>query len=191
MAEFIIGLDLGQAQDYTALCIMEKAGQELHLRHLNRFSLRTPYPAIVADLSGLMGNPSLKGQSVSLVVDATGVGRAVVDLIWEVGLSCVPVTITGGTDATFEGGSYKVPKRDLVGSVAVFLQTNRLKVAEGLPLVDVLVNELLNFKVKIDPVTAHDSYSAWREGIHDDLVLSVALACWYANIPKPGILWLT
>ncbi|MDD1753960.1 MAG: hypothetical protein LUQ38_12840 [Methanotrichaceae archaeon] len=41
--------------------------------------------------------------------------------------------------------------------------------------------ELLNFKVKIDPQTAHDSYSAWRESEHDDLVLSVALACWYAE----------
>jgi hypothetical protein len=27
---------------------------------------------------------------------------------------------------------------------------------------------------------------AWREGSHDDLVLAVALACWYAErVPKP------
>jgi hypothetical protein len=32
--------------------------------------------------------------------------------------------------------------------------------------------------VKINISTAHDSYEAWREGDHDDLVLSVALACW-------------
>jgi hypothetical protein len=27
--------------------------------------------------------------------------------------------------------------------------------------------------------TAHDSYVAWREGAHDDLVPAVAMACWY------------
>ncbi len=35
--------------------------------------------------------------------------------------------------------------------------------------------------MKIDSKTAHDSYEAWREGVHDDLVLSVALACWTAE----------
>jgi hypothetical protein len=37
----------------------------------------------------------------------------------------------------------------------------------------VLVQELLNFRVKIDPLTAHDSYGCWREGGHDDLVLAL------------------
>jgi hypothetical protein len=42
--------------------------------------------------------------------------------------------------------------------------------------------------------TTHDFYEAWREGDHDDLVLSVALACWAGerymrrleSMPKPG-----
>jgi len=32
--------------------------------------------------------------------------------------------------------------------------------------------------VKINLATGHDSYEAWREGDHDDLVLAVAMACW-------------
>jgi len=40
---------------------------------------------------------------------------------------------------------------------------------------------LLNFKVKIDPKTAHDSYESWRESIHDDMVLSAAMSTWYAE----------
>ena len=36
-------------------------------------------------------------------------------------------------------------------------------------------------------MTAHDSYSAWREEDHDDLVISVALAAWWGeNGPKEG-----
>ncbi len=41
-----------------------------------------------------------------------------------------------------------------------------------------LTRELLAFQVKISAETAHDSYGAWREGAHDDLVLAVALALW-------------
>ncbi len=43
-----------------------------------------------------------------------------------------------------------------------------------------LVNELLNFKVKIT-VNANDTYGAWREVVRDDLVLALALVCWYAE----------
>jgi len=60
----------------------------------------------------------------------------------------------------------------------VLLQTERLKVAKSLPLADILVKELLNFQVKINVNTAHDSYGAWQEGTHDDLVLACAMACW-------------
>ncbi len=74
-----------------------------------------------------------------------------------------------------------MPKRDLVFTMQVLLQTQQLKVAEGLLDAAVLVEELLNFRVKIDPLTAHDSYGAWREKEHDDLVLAVALACWYGE----------
>ena len=45
---------------------------------------------------------------------------------------------------------------------------------------DTLIQELSNFKVKIT-TKGNDTYEAWREGQHDDLVLSVALACWYGE----------
>ncbi len=64
------------------------------------------------------------------------------------------------------------------GAPLVLMQNGQLKIAEGLRLKDVLVKELLAFRVKINISTAHDSYEAWREGDHDDLVLALALACW-------------
>ena len=88
--KFYLGLDLGQSADFSALAILERQKREsasfeavYHCRHLQRWPLRTSYPAIVAD-------------------------------------------------------------------------------------------------------TAHDSYGAWREGAHDDLVLAVCLALWIAESePKP------
>lgn len=61
------------------------------------------------------------------------------------------------------------------------LQSDWLKIARELPDAPTLVTELLNFKVTIDAKTAHYSYAAWREGIHDDLVLAMALVCWFRD----------
>jgi hypothetical protein len=50
----------------------------------------------------------------------------------------------------------------------------------GIPFADVLINELRNFHVAVNIATGHDSYEAWRDGDHYDLVFAVSLACWYA-----------
>jgi hypothetical protein len=63
-------------------------------------------------------------------------------------------------------------------------ETWRLKIAEALPGAETLVKEMLDFQVWIT-VAGHDVYGAWREGTHDDLVLTVALASWWAEC-APG-----
>lgn len=195
---FILGLDLGQSQDYTALAILEWLEQEqekaatvegsraakkiyhYHIRRLER-TRGTPYPQIVARVKEIMS----KLEGAALVIDQTGVGAPVVDMFKQAALKPIGVLIHGGDRVTQEGSTWRVPKRDLVGVLQVLLQNSRLKVAGELELADVLTREMLNFKVKIDPLTAHDSYSAWREAEHDDLVLAVALAAWYGErIPK-------
>jgi hypothetical protein len=190
---FALGLDLGQATDYSALCVCEdisdgSAGSSgrrrktLHTRHLARFQL--PYPEVVRRVRAYMDDPRLKGRAV-LAVDATGVGRPVVDMMRESGFHLnqdfYGVLIHGGDKEHHDKGYWRVPKRDLVFAAQVALQEERLKFASGMELLPALVEELRNFRVKINPATAHDSYSHWREGMHDDLVLAVSLACWVAG----------
>lgn len=186
LAKFYVGLDLGQANDYTALSVLERLkpngeGNEAayHVRHLERVR-NVPYPQIVSKTTEIMQSPSLAGNA-ALVVDQTGVGAPVVDLFRQAGLDLVGVLIHGGDKAAHEGDTWRVPKRDLVGTLQVLFQGGRLKISSKLPMAAILQQELLNFKVKIDPVTAHDSYSAWRDQDHDDLVLSVAMAAWYGE----------
>ncbi len=78
-------------------------------------------------------------------------------------------------------GGWNVSKRDLVHAPLVLMQDGRLKVASALELRDIFQKGLLNFRVKINISTAHDSYEAWREGTHDDLVLAVSIPCWAAE----------
>jgi hypothetical protein len=180
-------LDLGQAADFTALAIVQQVAEPpvYCVRYLTRYALATPYPAIVAEVRALMLKPELRG--ADLVVDATGVGAPVLDMLSAANLSPIAVTITGGDSVTSEAGHFHVPKRDLVSTVQVLLQSQRLLIAQALPAAEDFVKELLAFQVKIT-TSAHDVYGSWREGTHDDLVLAVALACWYGE-HQPGRGW--
>ncbi len=200
---FYFGLDLGQAQDYTALSIVQKVKTkkeeqiQYHTRHVERFPLGTTYPEIIDKLEERINAVNISNYMV--LPDATGVGRPVVDLMRKRKIRTVPIMITGGEKELFdpELGGWKVPKRILVSNLQVLLQGGQLKFAEGMMHADTLIHELLNFKIKIT-AKATDTYEAWREGDHDDLVLSLAMAVWYAerfgvtegvktqmNIPNP------
>lgn len=187
---YLIGLDLGQAADYTALAIARRVGEgeaaTYELPWLERYPLGTGYPAIVRAVTARVAALAAREPATlrALVVDHTGVGRAVWDLLVRARppASLVAVTITGGDRAAREGDLWRVPKRDLVGAAQVLLQGRRLRIAAALPEAGALTAELLNFRVTIT-ASAHDTYGAWREGDHDDLVLAVALACWAGETP--------
>lgn len=207
--KYYVSADIGQASDPTAIVIVEKRlqppapdtsairGDERYYRparpalqppvyvvkYVERLPLGTSYPAVVACLVQMMHDLQLAGPA-RLVVDGTGVGRAIVDMLRAAGLSPLAISIHGGDNVTTEGGYTRVPKRDLAGIVRQMLDTSRLKVIDSLPEAQTLRRELQHFKVKINPETAHDSYSAWREGMHDDLVLAVAMGVWAAEQPN-------
>lgn len=190
MADFILGLDLGQAKDYTAIGVLERHSNSweptaYHLRHLERPRLGTSYPAIVQRVAELLDAYPLYG-CTALVVDATGVGAPVVDLLRQADLSPIALTITAGDAAVTRGSAWRVPKRELVSNLQVLFQSGRLKIAEAIPDAPVLVRELLAFRAKVSAAGA-DSYEAWRDGDHDDLVLAVAMAAYYG---EQGNTWL-
>ena len=192
--DFIIGVDLGQARDYTAIAIFERIEKltgkaekgrwttqvRYELPHLERPPLGTSYPAIIERLIDLIARLPAH-QRLSILVDRTGCGRPVVDLMRREKLRVIPITITfGGSVSGSMFSSYNVPKRDLVSNLAILLQSGRLKIAKVLPEASELVDELQNFKMKITPA-GNDTYEAWRESDHDDLVLASAIACWYGE----------
>lgn len=198
---FYFGLDLGQAQDYSALCAAQKVQAkediQYHVRHAERFVLGTTYPDIITKLHDRINAVNI---DYITAADATGVGRPVIDLMRKENIKTVPIVITGGEKELFdpELGGWKVPKRVLISNVLVLLQSGQLKFAKGMMHAQTLIDELLNFKIKVT-AKGNDTYEAWREGDHDDLVLALAMAIWYAvrfgvvedkqtyNIPNPWL----
>ncbi|MBI2389498.1 MAG: hypothetical protein HYV09_07870 [Deltaproteobacteria bacterium] len=187
MHSFCTGVDLGQARDHTAIVIVERvtgSPETYHVRHAERPPLGTAYPAVVSRVASILASAPMCGVS-SLVVDASGVGRPVVDLFVAAGLRPIGVTITAGATASGGGTEHRVPKRDLCALLQVLLQGRRLRIAAAMAERAALVEELLAFRVKIDGATARDSYGA-GSGTHDDLVMALALACWGAReAPAP------
>jgi len=185
---YFTGLDLGQTTDYSALAVLEQTREPAHddpgrmvkhyaVRHLQRFPLGTPYTAICTEIGELFAiNPLIR---THLVVDQTGVGRPVVDLLAQARVQARirAITITGGQQASLAADGMHVPKKELVNTLQVLLQTRRLQVAPALPEARTLVKELLDFKVKITE-SAHETFGNLREGTHDDLVLAIMLAAW-------------
>jgi hypothetical protein len=190
---YFVGVDLGQKQDHTAIAIVERAEVQAgfdwanwaqvmevrrRLRHLERIPLGTPYPEVVTRVRAVVQSEKLAGRC-TLVADATGVGGPVIDLLRAGGLGCplVPVTITGGGQPQEVSGMWRVPKRDLVTGLQVMFETGELRIATRLREGETFVKELTNMRVKVS-ASGHESFAAWREGTHDDLVLAAALACW-------------
>ncbi len=213
LVDYIVGVDLGQASDPTALAVVEREErptgrlvedesaalhdawhglerrrplvEELasHYRvvHLERLPLGLPYPRVVEAVEHVLfqiptqrprsrwghtmpprhelsrfererwhGSAALEPAVPLLAVDATGVGRPVVDMLIAANLPAelVPITITGGTRVTRDGDGYGVPKRDLVAALRLPLDARRLTWAAELPEARTLERELTGFRAK-------------------------------------------
>jgi len=190
--QFWLGWDPGQSADYSAIAILKKMPDKTYqVQHLERLPLGTPYPAQVEKVYSMMHRKPLDKADVTLCIDATGIGAAVVDLAKAKGDNPVAVSIHGGMEASWTDDrmSARAPKADLIGCLTVLAQTRSVTVAKGLPYADALRQELKAYQARINPNTAHVSYgNDARQAPHDDLVLSVAIPLWVAEnrFPRPN-----
>lgn len=201
---FVVGLDLGQARDPSALCVLQRVArpdpdapepdpatapispptplpgepQELHARMLDRPPIGTPYTAIVDRIAQMMTRRPLAGQS-ALVIDGAGVGRPVLDLFRARGIRPLAVTSTAGNRVSGNNFGLSVPKRDLISALLLALEQGRLKFAAIVPHLDVLLDELADYRVHVTD-SGRDTYEA-RAGAHDDMLFALALAVWHAE----------
>ena len=193
---------MGSACDFTAIAVVERAEMvgewdgaafahrravEMRLRHLERLPLGLKYPEIERRVKRMLESGAL-GERWQLVVDATGVGRPVVDHLRESGFGwgqMKAVMVTGGQVERSEGGFEYVPKRDLIVGLQLMLEDESLKITTELQHVEALRKEMGDMRVKIT-AAGNEQFGAWRSGEHDDLVFAVALACWGAGKAFPG-----
>jgi len=197
--DHLIGCDLAQASDFSAVVGLERSWHKELMKtrsgphfvevahyllgHLHRWPLKTSYPQIVSDVCDLVKRPPFSRPA--LVVDQTGVGAPVVDMLRAANPAAIikPMLITSGHTTKSVDGVWHVPKKELVSILQTLLQSGRLKFS-NVPDRELLVKELLAFKVKVT-TAGNETFEAWRERDHDDLVLATALAVWVGEKFKP------
>jgi hypothetical protein len=169
---YYIGVDLGKSHDHTAIVIVERVEADVYnlqrevlrldLRYAERVALGTPYTVVTERIRRIVADLNRWGQC-ELVVDASGVGEPVMDMLRgsSMGCSVIAVKITGGEKATRSGNEWHVPKGDLIAAVRELLDMQATLGGNG--------------RVRMGA----DGY-----GQHDDLVIALALACWKGRMTK-------
>mgnify|MGYP006348886157 FL=1 len=208
---WVLGVDLASARDYSAMCLVErvqiKTGEreyhdgkaiqiedkyetELHVRNVRRLPRTYSYLDVARHIRMAVEHPSVAGD-IKVVVDVNGPGRPVVHLLREEGLHVLPVCATGGRNEALSKDqtgieTYNVAKKILVFDTVVAFQNARLLVSEELQHKDLLIRELNTYKMKMTGA-GNETFSAWHERDHDDLVSALTLCVWFCNrYPKRG-----
>ena len=200
-ARIFVGLDLGQSEDPTALSVVERAEVfpgamdwvsyerrrpvRFRVLYVERLLLGTPYPRAVERVRQVVGRSAREGRC-TLVVDATGLGAPVVDMLRIANLQCeiVPVILTGGEGERCANGVWHVPKRDLITSLQLMLDRRELGLPSRLPAARDLAKEIAGMGVTISE-RGRVSYGRSREG-ESTMTWSLRRR-WRARRMAPGI----
>ncbi len=184
-----VGVDLGRSHDPSAIAVVEFMTEptgtvhpetraplfrcSLAVRYLESPALETPYPEVVRRVVRLSEQARLRGRC-TLVVDASGVGAPVVDLMkltrGAKGAPIEPVVITGGREVGQSSGGTTVPKTVLMDRLEHGLRMNKVRVAPG-DLTNEFFRQLMLLEREVQP-SGHVTYTS-AAGVHDDLALAV------------------
>ena len=193
-----VGLDLGKRQDHTALAVLELRWQygeknyatnkvaehpTLLLRYAARLALdteTTKIPRFVRDtLQRFAPNTADPTRTDTLLIDATGNGHTVVELIRkdQIRARIIPICLTGGHKANFlKDGYQSLPRTDMVNSLKMLFELGHLELDQDAPGFHDVERELVQFQPSGD------------QQEHDDLVMAIAMAAWQAIKECPALL---
>jgi hypothetical protein len=196
--DWILGLDVGQSIDPSAVCVLnhqivpgewipdhrnkiakQAKTERFFVRHLERLPLGMSYPAQIQHVANLMGREPLSF-GATFALDYTGCGRPVADQFARAGLRPQKILITGGNEVTrHNGDTFHVPKSYLVSGLESRMHSGELRIADALTESPALKEELRDFGRKVSE-SGRVTYNA-RAGAHDDLILAMCIAIFIAT----------
>lgn len=148
---YVIGADLAKVTDFTVLTVYDR----IHNNQVYQEKFQTlEWPFQKQKIFAL----SKHYNNALVVIDATGLGDPIADDLIRIGVPVIPFKITEQT------------KKELIEKLSIWIELRKCIL---LPLNETL-EEFDNFSYEIGP-TGKIRYQA-REGFHDDIVLSHALA---------------
>ncbi len=190
-----------------------EAKPQFGIRRFERLALGTSYPDVAARLVNLVDNirtrdlplmrqylmgrdhflgphnlPTAERRSIELRIDATGVGRPLLDLIADplraMDVRVIAVTFRSGETLARNGSEWSMGKGFLVARLQVLFQGDRVDIEENHPDRAVIVDETKNYEIHIGD-SGKMQAGAFKQGKHDDMVTALALAC-LTDPRRPG-----
>jgi len=192
---YFFAVDLGQAQDQTVIAVVDyqllptgrrdpvyltwEYEMKLRLRWLEMLPVETPYTEVGRALRRLLGHFEVNGRA-QVIVDATGVGRAVYDQLKVAlrGTAVRGVQITGGAAVSSSGELLNVPKAEIALNLEGLLRDGCFEIAERVPHLEELVRQMFAFE-RVRLAGGGYGYSGKAAG-RDDLVMAVGLGVGWA-----------
>lgn len=149
--QYLAGVDVASSIDYTVVSVMDVADRRLVYQ--DRFN-RVDYPVLEDRLKAIYRQYHMTG----MVVESNSMGQAVIDHLVQAGLNIIRFVTTSATKQVIIQGLQSAFEH---GEITIYNNP-------------VLIGELLSFESK-RTASGGFSYSA-PDGMHDDTVMSLALA---------------
>ncbi len=199
MQELRIGIDIGKRHDPSAIVVAVAESRE-NITHymipfLTRLALDKSYPDQVGEMVSICRSAAKqfrKGggtKSPAIMVDVTGVGDAVVDMLdpelKNVGV-LHPCRFAGGDQLTRNHRDFRIGKDHFISRLQVLSEAKVIHLPGQLAEAKQLSQEMLDFDIDVDETSGKATYGAIRPGTHDDMVTALGLACLLEAEPDVG-----
>jgi len=146
---YLAGVDLARISDYSVITVLDDLGNQVYFDRLRRIAWEVQIARIAA---------VCKSFSCSAVVDATGIGDALIDRLQAAGVGVLPFRFTGAS------------KERLIDNLVIQIEAQQVQLLDE----KVQTDELMAFRATRG-VGGGIRYSA-PSGGHDDCVIALALA---------------
>jgi hypothetical protein len=193
--EFLIGLSVGQGLQPTGIAVLERLLPEpprTRRRYACRYLRRwcppaTSYPTLVSNLTDMLSGTPLRNSD--LVVEAGPGINAVVAFLRKHRLPAriQPVEVKAGAEDGYVEGIWRIAKAGVIETTRQVLQEDRLIFDDRMPpevMTTTPSAQTIYHGLSAYPYNkmraANDAFAS-REGADDDLILAVALACWFGE----------
>ncbi len=188
---FYLGVDIGKKVDHSATAILRVVHGSptvYELVYLERWKLGTRLFTVADRVVELSRRPEVAGNVI--IIDQSGVGEGFHEELDRRKVEHVGIIITGGAGEPKTVGAREihVPRVRLIANLLTLIESvpQRIRCAAGLKLWTAFRQEITSIQEKKKSSGGGVSYDQ-VSGEHDDLVLCVALALWFAEHGSRGL----
>ena len=179
--EFFIGVDVGKLQDRSAVAVIERQTKrtpqgdsiQTALRGLYAIPPKVSYTTQAEGIESLLLSPCFQLWRPSTLIDASGAGEALCDLLDErKKVKFKRVNITSGDAVTAKRGRIYASRNQLISTLTKLLRREGFAISADLPLLQELLKEL----AALGEESTKAGGVVYRTSGHDDFLMAFALA---------------